>query len=297
MSTLHFESMKKLLFIFYIGFINMLFAQKPCETNPKYTEFDFWIGDWTVYNQQHTIAGYSKISKILENCVILEEWTSATTLKNGMYYSGKSYNTFDINSGEWQQCWVDNVGGSTEFLHGKYENKALVFTTDSFKKDTINSAKRRLTFFNLEKDKVRQLGEISLDNGKTWKTEYDLEYRKNTSYTETIVTQMFEKLTQSYNSDNIDNLTNNYSEKGIIKGYTTEIIGKENIHKYWVDLKEKLGGNWKLNAEKITEHDKLIWVQGTSVITDLKNNIHKVNFTLILIQENNTWKIFQDTYW
>lgn len=24
---------------------------------------------------------------------------------------------------------------------------------------------------------------------------------------------------------------------------------------------------------------------------------HQVNFTLILIQENNSWKIFQDTYW
>ena len=275
----------------------MLVAQKPCETNPKYTEFDFWIGDWTVYNQQNAIAGFSKISKILENCVILEEWTSATTLKNGMYYSGKSYNTYDANSGEWQQCWVDNVGGSTEFLNGKYENDALVFTTDSFKKDTINSAKRRLTFFNLEKDKVRQLGEISLDDGKTWKTEYDLEYRKNTSSVDTIVTQIFKKLTQSYISGDSDNLTNCYCKKGIIKGYTTEIIGKENIHDYWVDLKNKLGGNWNLNSEKITEQDNLIWVQGTSVITDLKNNIHKVNFTLILVQENNTWKIFQDTYW
>ena len=289
--------MKQLLFIFYIGFINILFAQKPCETNPKYAEFDFWIGDWTVYNQQNTIAGFSKISKILENCVILEEWTSANTLKNGMHYSGKSYNTFDSSSGEWQQCWVDNVGGSTEFLHGKYENKALVFTTDSFKKDTINDAKRRLTFFNLEKDKVRQLGEISLDDGKSWTTEYDLEYRKNTSPTETVVTEMFENLMHSYNIGDVENLMNYYSKKGIIKGYNTEIIGKENIHKYWVDLKEKLGGTWNLNLKKITAYENLIWVQGISIITDLKKNTHQVNFTLILIQENNSWKIFQDTYW
>jgi hypothetical protein len=45
-----------------------------------------------------------------------------------------------------------------------------------WKKDTI--AIRKLTFFNLSKDKVRQLGEISKDNGVTWKTEYDLEYRR-----------------------------------------------------------------------------------------------------------------------
>ena len=37
---------------------------------------------------------------------------------------------------------------------------------------------RRLTFTKLTNDKVRQLGERSDDEGKTWTTEYDLEYRR-----------------------------------------------------------------------------------------------------------------------
>jgi hypothetical protein len=37
---------------------------------------------------------------------------------------------------------------------------------------------RRLTFFNLSSDKVRQLGEISKNNGASFVTEYDLEYRR-----------------------------------------------------------------------------------------------------------------------
>jgi hypothetical protein len=37
---------------------------------------------------------------------------------------------------------------------------------------------RRLSFYNLSADKVRQHGEISKDNGANWKTEYDLEYRR-----------------------------------------------------------------------------------------------------------------------
>ena len=36
---------------------------------------------------------------------------------------------------------------------------------------------RKITFFKLKENKVRQLGEISSDEGKTWTTEYDLEYR------------------------------------------------------------------------------------------------------------------------
>jgi len=38
--------------------------------------------------------------------------------------------------------------------------------------------KRRLTFTRLDPDKVRQFGERSDDGGTTWKTEYDLEYRR-----------------------------------------------------------------------------------------------------------------------
>jgi hypothetical protein len=35
-----------------------------------------------------------------------------------------------------------------------------------------------MTFTNLSPDKLRQHGEISKDNGVTWSTEYDLEYRR-----------------------------------------------------------------------------------------------------------------------
>jgi hypothetical protein len=34
---------------------------------------------------------------------------------------------------------------------------------------------KKMTFFNLESDKVRQFGESSADGGKTWKTDFDLD--------------------------------------------------------------------------------------------------------------------------
>jgi len=54
----------------------------------------------------------------------------------------------------------------------------MAFQTKPFllSKDTV--AVRRLTFFNLGKDKVRQYSEISKDNKSTWAPEYDLEYRR-----------------------------------------------------------------------------------------------------------------------
>jgi hypothetical protein len=153
-------------------------AQKtPCTTDPVYRQFDFWIGQWDVYAKNRKKAGDSKIDLILDSCIILENWKSASA-SQGVYYAGQSFNTYNSTTKQWQQTWVDNVGGTTEFLEGHFENNKMIFLTKPFQlsKDTI--AIRRLTFYNLDVNKVRQFAEITKDNGATWSTEYDLEYRR-----------------------------------------------------------------------------------------------------------------------
>jgi len=152
-------------------------AQKvPCTSDPVYRQFDFWIGDWEVYGPKGK-AGDSKIELILDSCIILENWKSSNSFK-GMIYSGKSFNTYNSRTKQWQQTWVDNVGGSTEYLEGHYENNKMVFRTNPFPFNKDTMAIQRLTFYNLATDKVRQHGEISKDNGLSWSTQYDLEYRR-----------------------------------------------------------------------------------------------------------------------
>ncbi len=170
--------MKKLALLIAIFTLSKVVAQKsPCSSNPVYRQFDFWIGDWDAYGLNGKKAGVSKISIILDSCIILEEWTSSATV-NGVRYAGKSFNTYNAVTNQWQQTWVDNVGGSTEYLEGKLENNTLIFRTKPFvfSKDTV--AIRKLSFFNLGLNKVRQLGEITKNNGNTWVTEYDLDYRR-----------------------------------------------------------------------------------------------------------------------
>ena len=151
-------------------------AQLPC-SDPLYRQFDFWLGEWEAFGKNGKKAGDSKISLILDSCIVLEEWTSAS-VSRGVRYAGKSFNTYNALTKQWQQTWVDNVGGSTEYLQGRYENNKIIFKTNPFQlaKDTM--AVRRLTFFNQGKNTVRQLGEISKDNELTWTMEYDLEYRR-----------------------------------------------------------------------------------------------------------------------
>ena len=114
---------------------------------------------------------------MLDSCVILEEWTSANT-QQGLIYSDKSFNMYNIATKQWQQTWVDNTGNTTEFLRGEGKDGKIIYYADNVVDAKGKAFMRRLTFTKLSDDKVRQLGERSDDGGKTWTAEYDLEYRR-----------------------------------------------------------------------------------------------------------------------
>lgn len=172
--------MKKIIALIALStVIGVAIAQKgklPC-SNPVYRQFDFWIGEWEAFGLNGKKAGDSKISLILDSCIIFEEWTSAS-LQQGLRYAGKSFNTYNATTKQWQQTWVDNTGGTNEYLQGKFENNQIIYLSTPFKFSKDTMAIRKMTFTNLSADKLRQLGEISKDNGVSWTTEYDLEYRR-----------------------------------------------------------------------------------------------------------------------
>lgn len=168
--------MKKILFLLLLFTIaKNIHAQqptaKPCAANPVYRFFDFWIGEWEAFGQKGK-GGDSKISIILDSCVILEEWTG------GGGYAGKSFNTYNAATKMWQQTWVDNKGGLTEYNNSVWEKDKMIVTTDNKKIADTSWLIQRMTFTKLSNDKVRQHGENSTDAGKTWTTSFDLEYRR-----------------------------------------------------------------------------------------------------------------------
>ena len=169
-------AMKYFLFIVAMFISTVAKSQSPCGSNAVYRQFDFWIGEWEAFSAKGK-AGDSKISLLLDSCIVLEEWTS-TGVAKGVRYAGKSFNTYNAQTNQWQQTWVDNVGGSTAYLYGKAEQNAIVFQTAPFAPAKDTGVIQRLSFFRLVSDKVRQLGEVSNDAGKTWTTTFDLEYRR-----------------------------------------------------------------------------------------------------------------------
>ena len=170
--------MKKVpLLVILLLTINSLLAQqplpvRPCASDPVYRFFDFWIGEWEAFGPKGK-GGDSKISVILDSCVILEEWTS---MQQG--YAGKSFNTYNKATKMWQQTWVDNKGGMTEYNNSVWEKDKMIVTTDNRQLPNGSWLTQRMTFTKLSEDKVRQHGENSTDGGKTWTTTFDLEYRR-----------------------------------------------------------------------------------------------------------------------
>ena len=164
-----------LLLTAFLLFTRAIDAQKPCSL-PEFRQFDFWVGEWEAFGPKGK-AGDSKISIIIDSCVILEEWTSAG-LQQGFRYAGKSFNTYNKATRQWQQTWVDNTGNTTEFLRGEASPGKIIFYADHVTGPKGENYLRRLTFTKLSDDKVRQFGERSMDGGQTWTTEYDLEYRR-----------------------------------------------------------------------------------------------------------------------
>lgn len=142
----------------------------PCKYSKEARQFDFWIGEWDVKSTTGQQAGNSSVQLMLGDCVIYENWTSAKP----QIYSGKSFNLYNASTKKWMQTWVDDKGAVLEFNDGEYKDNKLVFVTKPDGKNQIT----RLTFFNMEPNLVRQLFEVTNDEGKTWATTTDLYYNR-----------------------------------------------------------------------------------------------------------------------
>jgi hypothetical protein len=149
----------------------------PCLKDAHARQFDFWLGEWDVYNRgTTTLVGKSKIESASGGCMVLENWTALS----GPPHNGKSMNFVDPETGKWMQVWVGSSGitnlNITRFYDGEYKDGAMRFVFDR----TIQGKKivGRFIFYNESPNQVRQFNEQSIDGGKTWSTNYDFTYKR-----------------------------------------------------------------------------------------------------------------------
>lgn len=148
--------MKKhfIVFIALIFSISLMAQIKNCNCcTENHSEFDFWIGTWQVTNSDGSKAGENRIEKVQGDCVLQENWTSASP-----GYTGTSNNFFNLKTKQWEQIWIDNQGATLHMRGNKIGNQMIMRTDDETNSEG-NSFFNRITWTENNDGTVRQLWE------------------------------------------------------------------------------------------------------------------------------------------
>ncbi len=162
---------KHLLFtilMFITLFSNAQNNAKPCSA-PEASEFDFWVGDWTLYSAD-TVTGSNTIYKTMDDCTVQENFSNPKT-----GYIGKSWSVYNPQTKQWQQTWVDNQGGYIP-LTGTFENGKMTLTTAPRKLPNGKEIISRMIFYNITGDSFDWDWQFTRDAGTTWNSNWKIHY-------------------------------------------------------------------------------------------------------------------------
>lgn len=148
----------------------------PCSA-AEHRQFDFWLGEWQVFDPAGKSVGQSRIESVLNGCVLAEHWTSGGNPPGAG--DGKSFNLYNAQTGQWEQFWVD-AQGTRLVLNGNFAAGSMVLSGQQPKPDakTGIAQRERITWTPNADGSVRQLWESSVDDGKTWTIAFDGQYRR-----------------------------------------------------------------------------------------------------------------------
>ena len=141
----------------------------PCDRDPRFRAFDFWIGEWDVMANGVRV-GTNTITRELEGCALYERWTAHPA--TGSY--GHSVNRYDPSGGKWHQLWVDANGNQTDY-EGDVFAEGIRFVGVNVKPDGSRQ-RNEMTFTRLPDGGVRQLIRTGPMDGGEWTTSFDAVY-------------------------------------------------------------------------------------------------------------------------
>lgn len=133
----------------------------PCDYDPHYRQFDFWIGEWEVFMADGRRAGSNSINKIESGCLLLESWKGAS---GG---TGTSMNYYDAKQEQWVQVWVSGDATLIDIRGGLVGDSMVLVGTIQ---DATNplGAPFRGTWTLMEDGRVRQFFEQGSVGEDTW---------------------------------------------------------------------------------------------------------------------------------
>jgi len=106
-------------------------ASEPCAAAP-YHAFDFWLGDWRVYDGTNgQLVAKDHIETQFAGCVVQQTMTFITDMyrRPGVAYRLAGASTSRFDGQQWLQLWVDNQWGAIIMGGALDKDGAMVLNT------------------------------------------------------------------------------------------------------------------------------------------------------------------------
>src|ERR1700678_266301 len=145
-------------------------ASAPQCASSAYRQFDFWAGDWDVFDVGSPIeVAHAQVDLILDGCVLREDYQGTDGHK------GQSFTVYDAARKVWHQTWVTNRGELLQ-IEGKLDAGVMILSGEDHTKHTLVRG-----WWKPGKGEVHETAATSRDKGKTWDPWFDLVFRPTTS--------------------------------------------------------------------------------------------------------------------
>lgn len=123
-------------------------SQCPCCTS-DHDAFDFWIGEWEVYDTLGSKVGENTILQLEDNCLITEHWRGSKGT------TGRSMNYFNSADSTWNQIWVDNSGSVLQ-MKGSGNGSVMTLKSNSTPGQKVDYYYHQVVWTRNEDDSVTQ---------------------------------------------------------------------------------------------------------------------------------------------
>lgn len=139
----------------FVGTMGLAQAPQPACTAPEHSQFDFWVGEWSLIDQSNNRpAGTNRIEKLYGGCVIRENYSIEG-------FAGGSFNTYWRGDGKWHQTWMDSAGAFRHFIGGLNSSGRMVLTAEQpHPRESEKTRLIRLTFTPNADGTVRQYSDF-----------------------------------------------------------------------------------------------------------------------------------------
>jgi hypothetical protein len=144
---------------------------QPARTDPapgelcraaEYRQLDYTIGRFRVVAGSGELAGELRVEPVLARCMLRGHWRGAIAGQ------GEATTWYDRHTQTWQRVFVNDDGHSLR-LAGRVEDGRLVLTgRNAFFDGRVGL--HRMSWQPQADGSIRQLWELSMDEGRTWET-------------------------------------------------------------------------------------------------------------------------------